>query len=80
MFYACTTANSDFICVIGIITSCGPNFCQPRVCMGRSGTSADAVYARFSHFCYVGGFGDLGDPVVPTPRGVSGEVVTGPAY
>ena len=24
------------------------------VCMGRSGTSADAVYALFSHFCYVG--------------------------
>ena len=30
----------------------------------------------FSHFCYVGGFGDLGDPVVPTPRGASGDVVT----
>ena len=42
--------------------------------MGRSGTSA--VYALFSHFCYVGGFGDLGDPVVPTLRGVSGDVVT----
>ena len=25
------------------------------VCMGRSGTSAVAVYALFSHFCYVGG-------------------------
>ena len=25
--------------------------------------SADAVYAPFSHFCYVGAFGDLGDPV-----------------
>ena len=23
------------------------------VCMGRSGTSAHAVYALFSHFCYV---------------------------
>ena len=44
--------------------------------MGRSGTSADAVYALFSHFWYVGGFGDLGDPVVPTPRGASGDVVT----
>ena len=44
--------------------------------MGRSGTSADAVYALFSHFCYVGGFGDLGDPVVSTLRGVSGDVVT----
>ena len=41
------------------------------VCMGRSGTSTDAVYALFSHFCYVCGFGDLGDPVVPTLRGVS---------
>ena len=50
------------------------------VCMGRSGTSADAVYALFSHFCYVGGFGDPGDPVVPTLRGVSGDVVTLYAY
>ena len=46
------------------------------VCMGRSGTSADAVCALFSHVCYVGGFGDLGDPVLPTLRGVSGDVVT----
>ena len=30
----------------------------------------------FSHFCYVGGFGDPGDPVVSTLRGVSGDVVT----
>ena len=36
------------------------------VCMGRSGTSASALYALFSHFCYVGGFGDLSDPVLPT--------------
>ena len=34
----------------------------------------------FSHFCYVGGLGDLGDPVVPTPRDVSGDVVTVYAY
>ena len=34
----------------------------------------------FSHFWYVGCFGDLGDPVVPTPRGVSGDVVTVYAY
>ena len=33
--------------------------------MGRSGMSGDAVYALFSHFCYVGGFGDLSDPVLP---------------
>ena len=46
------------------------------VCMGRGGTNADAVYALLSHFCYVGGFGDLGDPVLPTLRGVSGDVVT----
>ena len=39
-----------------------------------------AGYALFSHFCYVGGFGDLGDPVLPTPRGVSGDVVTVYAY
>ena len=48
--------------------------------MGRSGTSAHAVYALFSHFCYVGGFGDLADPVVSTLRGVSGDVVTIYAY
>ena len=30
----------------------------------------------FQPVCYVGGFGDLGDPVVPTLRGVSGNVVT----
>ena len=46
------------------------------VCMGRSGTSANAGGALFSHFCYVGGSGDLGDPVVPTVLGVSGDVVT----
>ena len=51
-----------------------------RVCMGQSGTSAHAVYALFSHFWYVGGFGDLGDPVVPTLRGASGDVVTIYAY
>ena len=34
----------------------------------------------FSHFRYVGGFGDLGDPVVPTLRGASGDVVTVYAY
>ena len=48
--------------------------------MGRSATSAYAVYALFSHFCYVGGFGDLSDPVVPTLRDVSGDVVTVYAY
>ena len=48
--------------------------------MGRSGTSAHAVYALFSHFWYVGGFGNLSEPVVPTPRGVSGDVVTVYAY
>ena len=41
--------------------------------MGRSGTSASAVYVLFSHFWYVGGFGDVVDPVVPTLRGVSGD-------
>ena len=42
--------------------------------------SAYAVYALFGHFWYVGGFGDLGDPVVSTLRGVSGDVVTIYAY
>ena len=48
--------------------------------VGRSETSAYAVYALSRHFCYVGSFGDLGDPVVPTLRGVSGDVVTVYAY
>ena len=48
--------------------------------MGRSGTSTDAVYALFIHLRHIGGFRDLGDPVVPTPRGVSGNVVTVYAY
>ena len=34
----------------------------------------------FNHFWYVGGFGGLGDPVVPTLRAVSGDVVTVYAY
>ena len=50
------------------------------VCMGPSGTSADAVFALFSHFCYVGGFGDLGDPVLPILKGVSGDVLIVYAY
>ena len=50
------------------------------VCMGRSGTSAYVAYALFSHFCYVGGLGNLGGPVVSTLRDVSGDVVTVYAY
>ena len=52
------------------------------VCMGRrwDERSCRLVSALFSHFCYVGGFGELGDPVVPTLRGVSGDVVTVYAY
>ena len=50
------------------------------VCMERSGASVAAVHALFSHLCYVGGFGDLGDPLLSTLRGVSGDVVTIYAY
>ena len=50
------------------------------VCLRRSGMSADAIYALFTHFCHVGGFGGLGDRVLPTLRGVSGDVVTVYAY
>ena len=50
------------------------------VCMGRSGTRASAVDALLSHLCYVGDFGDLCDPMLPTLRGVSGDVVTVYAY
>ena len=47
---------------------------------GVEWTSIYAVCALFSHFCYVGGCGHVGDPVLPTPRGVSGDVVTAYAY
>ena len=47
-----------------------------RVCVERSGTGANAVYAVFSRCCYVGVFGDRNDPVVPTLRCESGDVVT----
>ena len=40
------------------------------------GTSANAVCALFNHFCYASGFDNLGDPVLPTVRGVSGDLVT----
>ena len=30
----------------------------------------------FQPFCYVDSFGDLGDPMLPPLRGVSGDVVT----
>ena len=46
------------------------------ICMGRSGMSAGVVHALFGHFCYAGSLGDLGDPVLCTLRGVSGDVVT----
>ena len=48
--------------------------------MGRNATSANAHDALFRHICIVGGFGDLGDPMVATLRGVSGDVVTVYAY
>ena len=48
--------------------------------MARSATSANVVYALSSYCCYVGGFGDLGGPVVPTLRGVTGDVVIAYAY
>ena len=47
---------------------------------GGVGRALNAVYALFSCFWYVGGFGDVCDPVVPTLRGVSGDVVTVYAY
>ena len=48
--------------------------------MGRSGTSARAVYAVFGHFCYVGGFGDPDDSVLPTVSSVTGDAMTVYAY
>ena len=38
------------------------------------------VSTNNGHFCYTGGFGDLGDPVVPTLRDESRDVVTIYAY
>ena len=46
------------------------------VCMGRSGTSAGQFVHFSAIFGMLAGFGDLGEPVVPTLRGVSGDVVT----
>ena len=47
---------------------------------GLYGAEWDERFMQFMHFssnfCYVGGFGDPGDPVVSTLRGVSGDVVT----
>ena len=51
-----------------------------RVCVEWSGTSAHAVYAVFTCFCYIGVFGNLTDPVVPTLRCASRDVMTAYAY
>ena len=45
--------------------------------MGWSGTSAHAVYTLFGHFCYGC---DLGDHVLPTLRGASGDALIVYAY
>ena len=45
-----------------------------------SGMGAHAVCAVFNHFCHVAGFCDLGDPMLPTLRGASEDVVTVYAY
>ena len=39
------------------------------------GPNPHAVYALFSHFCCVGGFGDLGDPLAPTLRGAGRDAM-----
>ena len=74
-------ASSTMILRYGVVCF---NF-EPKKCFevppplglcGRSGTSANTVYAIFGHFCYGGVFGDLSDPVVPTLRGTTGDVVT----
>ena len=49
-------------------------------CVERSGTTTSAVHAVLSGFCYVGIFGDVSDPVVPTLRRASEDVVTAYAY
>ena len=40
-----------------------------KICMGWGGISAGAAYALFSYICYIHGFGDLLDLVVPIRRG-----------
>ena len=55
----------------------GPNF------MGFVWGGVGRALMRFMLFSAIFamlGFGDLGDPVVPTVRGVSGDVVTAYAY
>ena len=47
---------------------------------GGGGRALYVVYALFSHVCYVGSFGELGDPMVPTLRGLSVDVVIVYAY
>ena len=47
---------------------------------GASGTGAHARYVVFHHFCHVAGFCNFGNPVLPTLRGASEDVVTMYAY
>ena len=55
-------------------------FALRGVCMRRSGTSGYTAYGVGSLFCYVSGFGNRGDPLLPTLRRVTGDVVTVCAY
>ena len=77
-----------YVCTVSTVEnheSFGFFYFEPKKCFqvptpwGLYGAEWDkrcAVYAIFSLFCYVGNFGDLGDPVLPTLRGVSRDVVT----
>ena len=48
-----------------------------RVCVGGMGRAQFSQFVQFSViFYYVGVFGNLSDPVIPTLRGATGDVVT----
>ena len=54
----------------------GPVESPPLVAWGLwNETSACVDFANVSHFCYVGVFGNLGDCMVPTLKGATGEVL-----
>ena len=55
-------------------------FALRGVCMRRSRTSGYTAYAVVILLCYVSGFGNVGDPVLPTLRRVSGDVAMACAY
>ena len=52
-----------------------PPLCSIGFVWGGVGRALMQFMHFLSRFWYVGAFGDLGDPVVPSFRGASGDVV-----